>query len=75
MSDRFWKIICSPVHSLVLLKFDDIAVFNDKTALENAKWVIPELVELGIFFIFSQAWCGEIRNFSLKFFTGILPNP
>ena len=43
-----------PVHSLNLLNFVCIIVFNIETALENAKLVIIEQLQLQIFFCTSN---------------------
>ena len=61
------------MHGLDLLMFIDIVVFDDETALENAKLAILELLELKVFFVLSNPWCGQIRNFCSKSFSSILP--
>ena len=58
------------VHCLNLLKF--VNVFDDETALENAKLTIFELQQLQIFFVPSQPWWGQIKKFFSRKFPGIL---
>ena len=63
------------VHTLNLLNFVYIVVFDVEIAIENAKLVILERLVLKMFSTPSQLCWGEIRIFFLIKFSSILQKP
>ena len=61
-------------HSLNLLNFVDISVFDVKTALDIAKLAILEQLESQVFLPLPNHGVGLIRTFSSEKFSSILQN-
>lgn len=63
------------MHSLSLLDFVYLAVFDVVKLLKNTKFAISEQLELQILFTPFQLWWGQISKMSLRNFSSILQKP